>query len=182
MKMLFTLPAIMAVAAISDFAQGQVVGDRASVPPAINVQTPAATVDLQPRQAPAAIDATRLPPRADVVRADATLFTDNRPDQWRYKWENNRWWYWTPENRWMSYSEPSGWTYYEPSGSYTAGYGGVGVTATPAPAGTYYPTYGYYGYPYNNYGGGYYGRPGVYINGGWGGVGIGYGGGRGRWR
>ena len=60
------------------------------------------------------------------------MITDNRPDAWRYRWENNRWWYWAPDNRWMSYSEPGGWTYYvAPSGGYTTGYGGVEVAPTP---------------------------------------------------
>jgi hypothetical protein len=56
--------------------------------------------------------------------------TDNRPDPWRYKFENNRWWYWTPENRWMTYSDQYGWTYPESAGGYTTGY----APATAAPA------------------------------------------------
>jgi len=114
---------------------------------------------------------------------NAAVVVNDRPDSWRYKWENNRWWYWTPENRWMWYGEPGGWTYYTPSGSYTTGYGGVAVTpeySTPvysapvyaAPAPTYYyPSYGYY----PGYYGGYYGGPGVYIGGRGFGVGVGWG-------
>jgi hypothetical protein len=116
------------------------------------------------------------------TRSATNLVTDNRPDPWRYKWENNRWWYWAPDNRWMWYSDPGGWTYVNPNGGYSTGYGGVTVappvptvpvapsteTVVP-PSTTYYnyPSSGYYyGYPSYRY---YYGRPGFYYGGrGWG--------------
>jgi len=191
MRMLLTAPIVVATFALSSMVYGQATIEHAATRPSLNVPTPAASVNVQSGPALAPAEANSLPPRADVARAETNVITDNRPDAWRYKWDNNHWWYWAPDNRWMSYSDPAGWTYYEPSGSYTAGYGGVGVTVAPAPATTYtyptyaYPSYGYYGYPYNYYGGGYYGgnygRSGVYINGGGVGVGIGFGG-RGRWR
>ena len=106
-----------------------------------------------------------------------TRIADNRPDAWRYRWENNCWWYWAPDNRWMWYSDPGGWTYVAPNGGYSAGYGGVAVTpAVPAvpvapnadvivpPTTTYYyyPSSGYYYRGYPRY---YYGRPGYYYGG-----------------
>jgi hypothetical protein len=117
-------------------------------------------------------------------------FTDNRPDQWRYKWDNGRWWYWSPDNRWMWY-DGAQWTYYDPNAANTTYY-----QSTPGYT-TYYGGYDYspqyygygYGYPYRGYYGGYgpyyggrYGGYG-YGNGVWigtDGVGVGVGGGWGR--
>jgi hypothetical protein len=158
---LFAIPAILAAIGLWAGQAGAVdvsVGGPASPNPGVHVDVPALGVHVN------------TAPAVGVA-----------PDQWRYKWDNNRWWYWAPDNRWMVYSDPGGWTYYQLEGSYTAGYGGVTVapsTTYAAPSTTYvYPSTGYYyGYP------GYYGYgygPGVYIRGGWG---WGWGG-RGRgWR
>ena len=123
-------------------------------------RTPAANVAVHPNRG-VAVNVTR----------------DNRPDQWRYKYEGNRWWYWTPENRWMIYGQ-GGWAYPDAQGSYTTGYGGAavapvtpdagvnvvvpGTTYNYVPGTSYYysPGYGYY-YPRRYY----YGRPGVYLGG-----------------
>ena len=139
--------------------------------PGVEVGTPNVGVDVH---APA-----RVEPSPNAIqngnRTEINVTGDNRPDQWRYKWENNRWWYYAPDNRWMWYSEPGGWTYVDSPGSYTTGYGGAPVAA-PTPTYTVPPTTYYY-YPNSGYY--YYGSPGIYIGGrGWG-VGIG---GRGRWR
>jgi hypothetical protein len=141
--------------------------------PGVEIRTPNVGVDVQ-NQRGAAANADPPP----VGAMERRVITDNRPDAWRYKWENNRWWYYGPDNRWLWYSTPGGWTYYSPSGSYTTGYGGVEITPAPAavaptpiypvPSTTYY--YGYPGYYY-------YGRPGVYIGGPAWGVRVG----RGRW-
>ena len=140
----------------------------------VNVATPNVGVDVKAPAAPI-VRAPAVPVQSGP-RPAVSAFTDNRPDQWRYKLFNNRWWYWAPDNRWMSYSDPGGWTYVAPSGSYTTGYGGVPVApeaghVVPPTTYYYYPNSGYYyGYPGGYY---YYGRPGVYIGGrGWG---------RGRW-
>ena len=113
-------------------------------------------------------------PHGVDVHVGANAVGDNRPDQWRYKWENNRWWYWAPDNRWMTYSPQNGWVYADAPVSYATGYGSVPVAPVPAyvapPTTYYYPAPAYY-YPR------YYGRPGIYIGGpGWG-VRVG----RGRW-
>ncbi len=94
---------------------------------------------------------------------------ENRPDRWRYKFDNNRWWYYTPENRWMIYSDQYGWNYPESAGGYTTAY--AAPVAPPAveytaPTTTYY-TYPSYGYYYNGYRGRYYGRPGYYVGRPW---------------
>jgi hypothetical protein len=39
-----------------------------------------------------------------IAGPNGTLFTDNRPNQWRYRYDNGRWWYWTPNNSWMWYN------------------------------------------------------------------------------
>ncbi len=172
MKLHYAIPAALGILTFS-VLQAQAVDVRA---PGVAVQsgpngtsvvvgTPNVGVNIQ---APAA-------PVAGVVRPEASRFTDNRPDPWRYQWASNRWWYWTPENRWMTYADPGGWTYYQPSGSYTAAYDGVTVapstTDVTPPATTYsYPNSTYY---YGNPGYYYYGRPGIYVGrGGWG---YGYG-------
>jgi hypothetical protein len=138
----------------------------------VAVGTPSAGVQVQP---PARVEPPANAPLLNGNRAEINITGDNRPDQWRYKWENNRWWYYGPDNRWMWYSEPGGWTYADAAPSYSTGYGGAPVappvTTYAAPSTTYYyyPNSGYY----------YYGSPGIYIGGrGWG-VGIG---GHVRWR
>ncbi len=124
----------------------------------------------------ARINAAPPPGASPAVQADPRVSVnvtgDNRPDQWRYRWDNGRWWYWTPQNRWMWYSDNGGWVDYAGplySGEavpYTAAYGSYEV-----PSGAYY----YPGYPgYYWYGGRYYYSPGVSI--GVGGIGIGIGG------
>jgi hypothetical protein len=168
-KVQFLLPAIMSLVALGAYQ-----ADSAEVV-VTSPESGAAVIPPVPAASP-----TVVVPRTDTVVTD-------RPDGWRYKFENNHWWYWTADKRWMWYSEPGGWTYYTPSGPYTTGYGGVAVTpaySTPvyaepvyaAPAPTYYSAgYGYYpGY----YGGYSYGGPGVYV--GVRGVGVGIGFGRGR--
>ena len=182
-------PAVEVTAPGADVRVGRENGEKgvsvqtAPVAAGVNITTPNAGVDVRTPSAPtAARDNLPRDSRAQgETRPAGNLFADNRPDQWRYKWSNNRWWYWTPENRWMWYSEPGGWTYYEPaSGSYTTGYGGVpvvpntGYVAPPATTYYYYPSSGYY-YGYPAYG--YYGRPGFYIGGPRWGVGVGS-----RWR
>ena len=101
---------------------------------------------------------------------------DNRPEQWRYRFENGRWWYWTPQNHWMWYGD-NGWVNYDSAIPYTTGYGSYEV-----PSGGYvYPNYGTYYYPGYGYfyprwyGGRYYNRPGVYVGVGGIGVGVGFG-------
>ena len=112
-------------------------------------------------------------------RVSVNVTGDNRPDQWRYRWENGRWWYWTPQNRWMWYSDNGGWVNYDSAVPYSTGYGSYQVPST----GYYYPSYGTYYYPGYGYrypgywyGGGYYYRPGTSIGVDGIGVGIGYGG------
>jgi hypothetical protein len=39
-----------------------------------------------------------------TIGAPGVSFSDNRPDQWRYRFDNGRWWYWTPNNTWMWYN------------------------------------------------------------------------------
>ncbi len=69
----------------------------------------------------------------------ASVMGDNRPDPWRYRFENGRWWYWTPQNRWMIYNNGQ-WADYVPAPSYAVGYGSYEV----APGTTsYYPSYEY---------------------------------------
>ena len=128
---------------------------------------------------------------AAAVQADsrvaANIAGDNRPDQWRYRYQGGHWWYWTPQNHWM-WDNNGQWMDYQPSGSYTTGYGSYDVSPS---QGYYYsyPSYGYGGYDYSYpgywYGGGYYGRPGISVGVGPLGVGVGVGGGwrggRGRW-
>jgi hypothetical protein len=79
------------------------------------------------------------------VGATGTLFTDNRPDQWRYRFDNGRWWYWTPNNTWMWYNGQQWTSFPQPGNSGPAvpssanGIGGFplnGPTSTAAPAGT----------------------------------------------
>jgi hypothetical protein len=109
------------------------------------------------------------PGTAVIKQPTANTVWDNRPDPWRYKWENGRWWYYAPDNRWMWYSAPGGWTYYALPRSYTTGYGGVPVAPSttyvvPPSSYYYYPSSGYYyGYP----GYYYYGSPGLYYGGRW---------------
>ena len=172
MKMYMAIPAVLVVlglgacqaSAADEHATGGVnintpaaavhVGDRSA--PGVEVGTRNVGVDVRTPAAPAGridVSPPAIPSRG--VRAESNLFADNRPDQWRYKWEGNRWWYYGPDNRWMWYSTPGGWTYYEPSGSYTTGYGGEPVA--PAPAVAVPPTTTYYYTP------GYYYGPGVYF-------------------
>ncbi len=191
MKLHYAIPIALGIVALSAWQARAIEPARPNTPsaevkaPGVNVQagragvkveTPNVGVDVKTPNAPVA----RAPgvQVQTAPRPEASVFTDNRPDQWRYKWSNNRWWYWAPDNRWMSYSDPGGWAYVNPE-SYTTGYGGVPVVPDAGyvvPPTTYYPSYGYYyGYPGSYY---YYGRPGIYIGGrGWG-VGVG----RGRWR
>ena len=114
---------------------------------------------IQPATIPGASPA--LPPDP---KGQATVFSDNRPDPWRYRLENGRWWYWTPQNQWMWYGD-NGWVAYDSAVPYTAAYGSYDVPGT----GYYSPYPGAYYYP------GYYYRPGVYV--GVGGVRVGVGGG-----
>jgi hypothetical protein len=110
-----------------------------------------------------------VPGAAQVTVGQPTVagnqITDNRPDRWRYRFENNRWWYFTPESRWMIYGDQYGWTYPESAGGYTTAYAAPAAPAAveyAAPAATYYtyPGYRYYnGYP-GRY---YYGRPALYV-------------------
>jgi hypothetical protein len=114
----------------------------------------------------ARVNAAPPPAASPAAQADAKVSVnvtgDNRPDQWRYRWDNGRWWYWTPQNRWMWYSDNGGWVDYAGplySGEalpYTAAYGSYAV-----PSGGYYYYPGYPGYYW--YGGRYYYRPGVYV-------------------
>jgi hypothetical protein len=148
-----------------------------------NTQTPGSTGTLQNPNARTFQDSQAPLPSGMIeskVNPQANTAGDPRPDQWRYRWNNNQWWYWTPENRWMVYGS-NGWAYPEVTGGYTTGYGGVTVetpaagvsVAVPssgyyyAPGTTYYyPSYGYY-YP-GRY---YYGGPGWIVGRPW----------RGRW-
>ena len=165
-------------------------GTQKAASPIENPPLPAAGVAQRDAQNAPALNQAPAVPRAgvNVTVPGAAQITvgqptvasnqvvDNRPDRWRYKFENNRWWYYTPENRWMSYSDQYGWTYPESAGGYTTAY--AAPVAPPAveyaaPTTTYYsyPSYGYYynGYPRSYY----YGRPGVYVGGPWGGVRVG---------
>jgi hypothetical protein len=130
----------------------------------------------------ARINVAPSPPVNPGVQADPrvsfNVTGDNRPDQWRYRWDNGRWWYWTPANRWMWYSPDGGWVNFDTAVPYSAGYGSYEVPSTgyyyyPSYGAYYYPGYGYR-YPGNWYRGGYYYRPGISI--GVGGIGIGVGG------
>ena len=149
----------------------------------VNVNTPRADVHVgtQPgAQFPGSMGRNEAPLPSGMTdnrtMAGTDRISDNRPDQWRYRFHNNRWWYWTPENRWMTYSDQFGWTYPEAAGGYTTGYAPAAVapaTVAPAPSGYYYApdtTYYYPGYTY-----GYY-YPGRYY---W--RGGSWGRGRGRW-
>ncbi len=185
MKLFYAIPAALAIVGLSAFQASAIdvhVGPPAGPEPGgVNVDAPGVGVHVNAAPAAPVVPAAPAGPGVEN-RGVTNVIGDNRPDQWRYKRENNRWWYYTPDNRWMWYSEPGGWTYYQPSGSYTTGYGGEVVapstTYTVPPTTYYYPSTGYYyGYP-----GYYYGGPGIYIGRGWGWGGYGaYRGGRG-WR
>ncbi len=135
--------------------------------------------------APPSAASAPAPPVPTDPRISVNVTGGNRPDQWRYRWNNGRWWYWTPQNRWMWYSDSGGWVEYDSPVPYSTGYGSYDVPSTgyfyyPSYGTYYYPGYGYgYGYPGYWYRGGYYYRPGISI--GVGGVGIGIGGGYGHY-
>ena len=61
-------------------------------------------------------------------RVSVNVTGDNRPDQWRYRWDNGRWWYWTPQNRWMWYTDNGGWVDYDSAVPYSTGYGAYEVS------------------------------------------------------
>jgi hypothetical protein len=187
------------------------INSAATMPPAPNVQVqggaqagaPNRAAQTTPRIGTQGIVQSSVGAQSGVGTT-ATMFNDNRPEQWRYKQDNGRWWYWTPDNRWMWY-DSGNWTYYEEpsagvattyqtapyttfysqSAPYTTNYGGY--TYSP---GYGYGGYGYGGYPYYRgyyrgysgyYGNGYYGGYGGYgyrngISIGAGGVGTGIGG------
>ena len=154
------------------------------IPPQPNASTGNANVGAEVKQgSDARAQVPPLPGTNPVLRADppvpVNVIGDNRPDQWRYRWENGRWWYWTPQNRWMWYSDNGGWVNYDSAVPYSTGYGSYDVPST----GYYYPSYGAYYYPGYGYrypgywyGGSYYYRPGISVGVGGIGVGIGIGG------
>jgi len=192
MRFVSSISAALAIVAFSafqaravDVGVGPAGGVHVDVPTAgVHVNTPPVA---NPALNPANVDVRTEGPAAarQEAREEQRLTNDNRPDQWRYKYEGNRWWYYGSDNRWMYYSEPGGWIAYSQTTPYTANYGAAVVTpdasvAVPAPGyvapapGYYSPGYGYYNNGY--YAPGYYG--GVYIGGPRWGVGVG---GR-RWR
>ena len=134
------------------------------------------------------------------VQGNVATGNQNRNDQWRFKWHNNRWWYWTPDNSCVVYHDNK-WHPYTPGMFSATNYGSTGYYAQPYSSGYSYssPSYNYYGnrgygygpsiglnfgspryysgfrgygYPYGGYGGAYGNRGGVSI--GRGGVSFGF--------
>ncbi len=169
-------------------AAGEAARHEGSIPPLPgpaqpNISAGNAKVGADSQQgSEAGVNVAPQPSASPGVQADPRVSVnvtgDNRPDQWRYRWDNGRWWYWTPQNRWMWYTDNGGWVDYDSAVPYSTGYGAYEVPST----GYYYPNYGTYyypgygyGYPGNyGYGGRYYYRPGISV--GVGAVGIGIGG------
>jgi hypothetical protein len=115
-----------------------------------------------------------VPARPGSAGVSVNVVGGNRPDQWRYRWENGRWWYWTPQNRWMWYNDGQ-WIDYDPSPGYTTYYGDYYSDPNTGYY-DYYPNSGfYYGYPNGWDRNGYQYRPGLSI--GVDGIGIGVHGG-----